>query len=389
MNPTVVLLEGGTGAGHRVAAQAVESELGATGFTVHRVDTSAFLLPPTRWAYFSLHLNLLEYAPALYGPLYERGSRSTILKRAHERLAVASRARFRRALEPLKPDVVFSTFALGCALAAPLRRAAGFRLAALTTDYRAHAFQIHRDVDLYCASHPWAASDLTAAGVAAERIAVTGIPLRDQFDAPPDRRSARAALELPADQPVVLVARGGMTAGHETVALLKALLAAPELTHCHIVAILGSRARSLPLVTRAIPPNPRLHVVSFVEAMATYLAAADVIVGKAGGLSSTEVFTVGRPLVLYAPNAGIETANVERFCAAGAVLNAGRSPATVVAVVHALLTQPERRAALVAAGATLVRKESRQAVRQALERLLAPATVPQQTPAPASAQTPG
>lgn len=370
MSPTIVCLSGGTGAGHTVAAEAVEQELAAAGCTVHHVDTGAFLTSPARWAYTSVHTGLLEYAPLMYGPLYEWGSESLLLRRVHERLASRSRERFRRAVLPLQPDVILSTFALGNALAAPLRGRASFRLAVLTTDYRAHAFQIHAGVDAYCASHAWAAADLTAAGVPEERITVTGIPLRAQFDAPPAQAMARAALGLPQDQPVLLVTRGGMMAGYETVELLQALLSAPELANGHVVAVLGKRARSLALVRAAIPPTPRLHLVQFVGRMVTFLAAADVVIGKAGGLSSTETFAVGRPLILYAPNAGIETANVERFSAAGAAVNAERSPASVVSAAQMLLRNADRRAALVAAGGALVRKESRQAVRRVVEQLL-------------------
>lgn len=367
--PRVLILSGGTGAGHVVAARAVEHELAHAGFLVEHLDAYAFVSKPARWAYTQLHLGLLEFVPELYGPLYERGSHSRFLARVQRRLTKQSRVAFARALARSRPDVIFVTHALGCALAAPLKVAWGFRLAVLTTDYRAHAFQVHPGVDHYCASHAWAAADLVAAGIASDRIEVTGIPLRLQFDAVPTKDSARAALGLKSSHPVVLVTRGGMAAGTETVELLQALLKSPELRFCAIVAVLGDRLRSYRLVERGIAPTKRLRIERFVPNMEMFLAAADVVVGKAGGLSSTETFSVGRPLVIYAPNGGIETANVTRFVSAGAAVDAGRSPARVVEAVRELLQTPSRRDALVAAGRSLLTPESRRAVQERLVKL--------------------
>lgn len=374
--PRVLVLSGGTGAGHTVAAQAVEGELQRAGFAVAHLDAYAFVSKPARWAYTQLHLGLMEFVPELYGPLYERGSRSRLLVAVQQRLAQRSRADFASALVQIRPDVVFATHALGCLLAAPLKEVAHFRLAVLTTDYRAHAFHVDPRVDCYCVSHSWAAADLQAAGISRDRIVVTGIPLRERFDQAPDQVNARTLLGLPLDAQVILVTRGGMAAGMETVDLLHALLAAPDLRACVFVAVLGGRERGFRLVLQNVPPTPRLRVERHVEAMEAYLASADVVVGKAGGLSSTETFAVGRPLVIFAPNEGVETSNVARFVAAGASVNAGREPAKVVSAVQELLRSPERRDALVSAGQALLTKESRRAVREAIARLALEHPVP-------------
>lgn len=381
--PRVLLLSGGTGAGHRMTATAVAEELSAVGLTVTHRDAYDCVSGTARWAYTQLHLGLLEFVPEFYGPLYERGSNSRLLARVQTVLTGRSRARFAQVLEAVRPDVVCATHALGCTLAAPLKEYYRYALVLVTTDYRAHAFQVHHAVDRYCVSHAWAMADLRAAGIPAERLTVTGIPLRPQFDRVPSSAAARASLGLPADRPVVLVTRGGMAAGPETVTLLEALLAAPALRQAQCIAVLGSRERSARLVARRVPVTSRLRVERFTPCMDLFLAAADVVVGKAGGLSSTEVFTVGRPLVIYAPNEGIETANVARFVSAGAALDAGRSPAAAVAAVTTLLADPAQGEALVAGARRLLTPASRQAVGAVLREL---AGVPVPAPAGTSAR---
>lgn len=354
-----------------MAARAVEEELAAGGLPVVHQDAYQYVSPLSRWAYTQLHLGLTEFSPRVYGPLYRFANQSRLLAEAYRQFSVFSRAVFARTVAQLRPHLIVTTHAIGCALAAPLKDRFGFRLVTLTTDYYAHAFQYHPKVDRYCASHAWTAADLRAAGVSPDRVVVTGIPLRRSFDTFPNFLEARQQLGLPLDRPFILITRGGMAVGRETVSLLEALLTSPLLGTAVFVAVLGSRERGYQLVSQRFGGSSRVRLLRFVENMEVFLAAADVVIGKAGGLSSTEVFTAGRPLVVYAPNVGIETPNVQRWMTAGAVIDAARSPATAVRAVREILTEPRRREALVAGGRALVTPRSRQAVRGVLEQLLA------------------
>lgn len=368
----VLLLSGSSGAGHIVAARAIEEELEAAAIpTVHR-DAYDFLSPVERWTYVDLHGHLAEWLPNPYGALFERGSRSRSLVAAYALVSASGRARLASVLAQLRPRVVLATHALGVQLVGPLHRAhRTFRLAALTPNFCAHAFHISREVDCYCASHPLTVEDLTAAGVHPARITLTGVPLRRQFDRPPSQQEARDALRLPQDRPVIVVSRGGSSAGRETIRLLRDLLAARELERCQIVALLGSVARAVVHDRRSFAGHPRLRVEPFVTEIAPFFAAADVVVGKAAGVTCAEVFSIGRPVVLFAPLRGPESLNVERLVRARAVLDAGREPRAVIRAVDRLLREPQEVRQLTDAARTFVIPQNRLRVLQALQELLA------------------
>lgn len=367
--PAVLLLSGSTGAGHAMAAHAIEEELVAARLPVLHLDAYRFVSPAMRWASTDLHRGLSALLPRVYGRMYRFVNASEGIAETTRFLTGESRSAFAHVLRDLQPRVILTTHALGCLLAAPLKARMGFRLVVLTTDYYAHAFHRHAAVDAYCASHAWVMEDLSSAGVSATRLHLTGIPLRRTFDRVPDTVAARQDLGLP-DRPVVLISRGGMAAGQETVVLLDALLRARELASCTFVAILGHRLEEYRSLTKRFARVSRLRLERFVDNPETFLAAADIVIGKAGGLSSTETFAVGRPLILYAPNAGVETPNVARFVAAGAAIDAERSPQRVVAALRDLLASPARQRALITAGRALIRPMSRQAVRTVAERLV-------------------
>lgn len=366
----VLILSGGVGAGHTVVASAIVEELRQRGVFVTHVDTYALLSPPLRWAAAQLHTRFEEFVPALYGTLYTRALHSRGLSSLHQFVTFRGRYLLAKLFQRTRPSVVLVNHAYARTLAAPLAARFGFRLVMLPIDYFAHAFQVHPSVDLYCALHPLVARDLRAYGVGDDHIVHTGLPLRASFDALPEQTDARRSLGFPLGQPVILVTRGGMAAGRETVVLLEALLRAPGLQRCQVVAVLGRSRRGYRLVARAFRQHPRLRIERFVEAWTHYLAAANIVIGKAGSSSSTEVFVAGRPLVVYALQEGNETENMTRFTAADVALDGGRDPERAVALVEDLLAHPERARALVEAARRFVVPNGRQNVARVVQDML-------------------
>jgi 1,2-diacylglycerol 3-beta-galactosyltransferase len=78
------------------------------------------------------------------------------------------------------------------------------------------------------------------------------------------------------------------------------------------VAITGRNEALREELRRLRPGTNGLRIEGFVEDMATYLAASDVFVGKAGPSSVFEALAVGRP-VLASGYAGLNELGVVRF----------------------------------------------------------------------------
>jgi processive 1,2-diacylglycerol beta-glucosyltransferase len=98
--------------------------------------------------------------------------------------------------------------------------------------------------------------------------------------------------------------------------------------------------------------------------MRRLMAAADLLVGKAGGLTSAECLAVGLPMVVLDPIAGQEQANADFLTRAGAAVPAGE-PEGLAAVVAPLL-QPARLAELRRAAADLGRPDAGKRVLEAV-----------------------
>jgi len=146
-------------------------------------------------------------------------------------------------------------------------------------------------------------------GVPAERMTIIGRPVRQAFLSAPAKAEARARLGLE-DRFTCLVSFGGEGVGRDQRGLISALPASG--VPVQILAITG-RNKALREELRGLCPGKNaLRVEGFVEDMATYLAASDVFVGKAGPSSVYEALAVGRP-VLASGYAGLNELGVVRF----------------------------------------------------------------------------
>jgi processive 1,2-diacylglycerol beta-glucosyltransferase len=84
------------------------------------------------------------------------------------------------------------------------------------------------------------------------------------------------------------------------------------------------------------------------------MAESDLMVGKPGGLTTSEARALGLPMVLMRPIPGQEERNAQALVAAGAAVRVPR-PGDVGTAVAAILASPDRLRAMRAAAASLGR----------------------------------
>ncbi|MEX2536743.1 MAG: glycosyltransferase [Trueperaceae bacterium] len=162
-----------------------------------------------------------------------------------------------------------------------------------TSTLNANALWAEPNAERFVVASPVSKRRLVGFGVPAGRIDVVGYPVRRAFLRPPARDDARRALGL-LNVFTCLVALGGEGVGGAPERVVKTLLGVPDV---QVVVVTG---RNEPLRRRLgslSSRHPRLKVVGFVEDMAAYLAASDVVIGKTGPATVFETLAVGRPLL--------------------------------------------------------------------------------------------
>lgn len=339
--PRVLILSASYGSGHNAAAHALDAALRALGAETRIVDHFRDLVNPafdrlSRQLYGAI----LRRAPALWGFGYWVGDRLAPSSGLVFGMGSLGTPRLRALLERERPDLVVSTHPTPAGALSVLRRRGVTRLphALVYSDFAVHRQWIPPLVDLHCVPAESIRADLMARGIAADRVLATGLPVRAEFDRPADPGPARRALGLDPERPVVLAMAGAFGWTGELPAATRVLRDLPVPLQAMIVAGHDDalRARLRESVRGA---GRRVRVLGYTEEMRQLMAAADLLVTKAGGVSLAEAIACDLPVVCFGSLPGHERRN-ERFIVAASAALSARSAEELGVVVTRSLTEP-------------------------------------------------
>jgi processive 1,2-diacylglycerol beta-glucosyltransferase len=345
--PRIVILSASAGAGHVQAARALEHAFAARGdCDLQNVDAVRFSSRLLRKVYEDGYIGMVRRAPGLMGLLYDRTDRPWRWKRRHAAIDRLNTRPLMRLLKRMQPDVCISTHFLPAEIISWLKahRKLQARHVVAVTDFDVHALWLVRGADRYALACEEAAEYLANVGLPRESLRVTGIPIDPVFAVPKDRLEMRRKHGLDPGRTTLLISAGGYGVG-PIERLVSDLLALGR--PWQIVAVAGksekTRARLAELARRAPKGKeaPRLLPVGFTTEMDEYMAVADLLIGKAGGLTVSEALARGVPLALVEPIPGQEERNADHLLEQGAAIRCNNLP-TAAWKIARLLDDPAR-----------------------------------------------
>jgi UDP-N-acetylglucosamine--N-acetylmuramyl-(pentapeptide) pyrophosphoryl-undecaprenol N-acetylglucosamine transferase len=195
---------------------------------------------------------------------------------------------------------------------------------------------------------------------------LTGTPIRDTTTI--DREAARAKLGIPAGVRVMLIFGGSQAVRRFNAAVAEALPGLVE--RVAVVHVTGDDGYAAALAGReSLPAGSRERYLPFPflrDDMLTALAAADLVVGRAGSSTLAEVSALGLPIVVvpYPHAAGHQVANARQLVDAGAARLVEDAAFDAGALLEAanLLDDPAAHLAMSAAARSLGRPGAADAV---------------------------
>jgi processive 1,2-diacylglycerol beta-glucosyltransferase len=317
------------GAGHVQAAAALEEAWHSlrSHDTLRRLDVLEFTPKLYRKIYLEGYVKLVEHAPEVWAVMFNHSDNPALMRkltRFRRALARLTNAKFIRELRRFKPDAVLCTHFMPLEIMGRLKAKARTARVPLTvsvvTDFEAHALWMEPGVDLYCVAAEETKGRLVARGVAAETVAVTGIPIAAKFSADIDRPATRKRFGLRDDLPVLLVLSGGFGMG-PVADILRELNQLATPVQCVIVCGRNEELRRELAVQDHRHPT---HVLGFVTNMHELMAVANLVISKPGGLTSSEAMAMGKPMFILNPIPGQEGANSDFLLEHGAAAKANR-----------------------------------------------------------------
>jgi processive 1,2-diacylglycerol beta-glucosyltransferase len=351
MSRRILVLSAAVGAGHLRAAQAVELALRQLdpAATVENVDVLTLTNGLFRRLYGRAYLDLVNKVPHVLGYFYDLLDRPRSAGRKSDRLRLlVEKLNLHKLLRLLKKepwDVIVNTHFLPAEIIASLRRKGELATPQLTvtTDFETHRLWVNQPCDRYFTATEEGAANLEHWGVPAGDIRVTGIPIHPAFSQPKDRGECLSRHGLTGDRPVLLQLAGGFGVG-PVEQIFQGLLSLE--TGIELVVVAG---RNEELKTRlagaAVPPRHRVQVLGFTTEMDELMAAADLVISKPGGLTTSEALARGAAMVIVNPIPGQESRNSDFLLEHGAAVKINNL-ATLAYKLDRLLRDPGRLSAL-------------------------------------------
>jgi processive 1,2-diacylglycerol beta-glucosyltransferase len=333
----VLFLSARVGEGHRAAADAVRGRLAARGIRGEVVDSYRYAASLFSKVVSDGYIGMVRTIPQLYGFIYDRAERATAAGGFRVWASEFTARNIRRLIERTKPSAVVCTHAFPCGVMSAYKRLydPSLPVMGIVTDFVVHPFWIYKNVDAYAVATPEICAAMIARGIDPERIGVDGIPVDPRFAAlPSDRAGLREMLGLPRDAAVALVMGGGLGLG--PVAATVRALAAASVPVTPVVIVGKNKRLERRFADEARREGGDVRVLGFVENVFDWMHAADVLVTKPGGLTTSEALAARLPMVLLRPLPGQEERNARYLVSRGAALRA-RNPRELVRVVGAVL----------------------------------------------------
>jgi processive 1,2-diacylglycerol beta-glucosyltransferase len=348
MAPRILVLSASVGAGHLRAAEAVELALREVvpQAVVKNLDVLQLTNRLFRRVYGKFYLDLVNKAPHVLGYFYDlmdRPSRSGRNRGDRLRLAVENLnlRPFHRFLQSEPWDLVINTHFLPAEIIASLRKKGKIDVpqVTVTTDFETHRLWVNQPCERYFTATEEGALYLQSWGVPAADTVATGIPVHPVFSKPKDRSACLARHGLAGDRPVVLQLAGGFGVG-PVEKLYRALL--DVTVPLQVVAVSGRNAKLKEQLEKVpCPPRHQSEVLGFTDQIDELMAAADLVVSKPGGLTTSETLARGAVMVIVNPIPGQESRNSDFLLENGAAIKVN-NVATLAQKVTALLGEPGR-----------------------------------------------
>lgn len=312
--PRITILSAESGGGHRAAALSLTEALGGHAHvtTISLLDDYA-PFPFNTWS--ELYGPLVNMTPQLYRLVYDYAASRSRLLRAARVVYPWVRRRLHAALAAQQADLIISVHPLQTDVVRWCLTEYGYNLPLMTvvTDpVTPPVAWFCPDVDCCVVATEPARAVALACGVPPERVRVIGLPIRGTFAAARGRPKpqVRQQLGLAAEQPLILMTGGGAGIGRIrplAQAVAKQLTGHPATPQLAIITGRNTYLRSqLSAINWPLPTA----VLGFVDNMADWLAASDLLITKAGPGTLAEAACLGVPVLISDFIPGQEHGNV-------------------------------------------------------------------------------
>lgn len=341
----VLILYGFEHSGHHAAALAMREAFRTLdpGLEVQLLNFFAYASRTLERVSTTTFFCMVKNIPGLWDGIYHDPRSETRFSRFRRLVRTLAPRGAEDVVRRFRPDAVVCTQALPCGMLHDFKEEhdSDLPLYAVLTDYFVPSYWVYRSVNAYCVASGEAGDELVAEGIPRDIVLETGIPISPRFSKKAVTQEARRAFGLHPEKPTVLIA-GGWNGWGELERLAREIR---RMAHdCQVVVVTGRNRERYEALKRYAASDPCIAVMEYVSRMDVLMQAADLLVGKAGGMTSSEALASGLPLVLVDMLPGQELMNARYLTRQGAAVMTRGAEEAAAAAAELILNHLRRKA---------------------------------------------
>lgn len=308
----VLFLSVPTGQGHHQTAKAVvEYFKGNEDVECRFLDVVDDISPMLADSLQQGYLLSTKMTPHIYGRIYNMVDQRNAEKNSSVGKLIKSvlHKKLLAYIRHYDPDIIVSTHVIAAIAMTNLCRKYPVRAKnlAIITDYTVHPFWEDADVDYYITASDLLTFQAMKKGIPENKIKPFGIPIAPHFSNKLPQKEAREKLGLE-DRFTILLMMGSMGYGQNILSTIRDLDRMNE--DFQLITVCGNN-KKLKARIDAMIKRKNIMNYGYTNEVSTLMDAADCIITKPGGLSTSEAMAKELPIILLDPIPGQEDRNKE------------------------------------------------------------------------------
>lgn len=309
----ILLISAPIGAGHVKAAEAIGKALldQEPNAIVRYADLFAFFPKWIGKGLLKIYLSSLSFFPQAYAQAYAWGNESKgalFMRRVISRFFAKKMKKY---ILDFAPDVVICTHATPAGMIHDLITREKMRMVSVSviTDFVVHRLWINVTTQHYFVAHEALKAFFAARQISLNRVHALGIPIAADFNQEVQKSEIQKVFGILEQAKVILIMGGGagvlpMPAIVQALNRIKRPL--------HIFVVTGKNTKLYhKMLHVTVKPQHKIQVMQFVHHIGALMAASDLLISKAGGLTASEALCRCLPIFIYQPIPGQEAANTD------------------------------------------------------------------------------
>ena len=300
----VVIFSCSTGGGHNSCARYIEDELRKNGVEANYVNYLELVGEKQAKRAEDLYLKSVSGNGTIFKNVYKIGElyNKTPLKSPVYFFNGLNKKRILNFLKENGYDLVICTHLFPSLAITKIKKEYDIPLINVATDYECIPFWNETNPDIFITPSELLTDSFVEKKINKEVIRPIGIPVSSKF------KKVTNKLDLPNDKDIVLITSGSMGFGkmNDIVNLIL-----KEVKNIYLVVVCGNNKELYNSLKKI--RNKRLLLVGFTDKMYEYMKKSTIVITKPGGLTTTEVATLHKPLIHMMPIPGVENYNAKFY----------------------------------------------------------------------------